>query len=252
MKNIRELTKETVLARGKGNRGKDRGFAAVERQTNLSVEDLQNILKNEGSKQYFEQKKLNWHDLPGTIVELETLQKAIFPKAQVEFQKMASEATLKKISKNGLLSKYATVHFACHGYFDSDLSEMSSVLFSEVSEKLTESDDDGYLTIGEAATLNLSAQMVCLSACQTGLGEIKKGEGMVGLSRAFMVAGSRNVGVTLWSVDDEATAEFMSQMYKKVKGGMSYSEAYRKVKNEFRNSDEYSHPYYWAAFVVYE
>lgn len=71
--------------RGNGNRGKDRGFAAVERQTNLSVEDLQNILKNEGSKQYFEQKKLNWHDLPGTIVELETLQKAIFPKAQVEF-----------------------------------------------------------------------------------------------------------------------------------------------------------------------
>ena len=94
--------------------------------------------------------------------------------------------------------------------------------------------------------------MVCLSACQTGLGEIKKGEGIVGLSRAFMVAGSRNVGVTLWSVDDEATAEFMSRMYKKVKGGMSYSEAYRKVKNEFRNSDEYSHPYYWAAFVVYE
>lgn len=238
--------------RGNGNRGKDRGFTAVERQTNLSVEDLQNILKNEGSKQYFEQKKLNWYDLPGTIVELETLQKAIFPKAQVESQKMASEATLKRISKDGLLSKYATVHFACHGYFDSDLSEMSSVLFSEVSGKLTESDDDGYLTIGEAATLNLSAQMVCLSACQTGLGEIKKGEGMVGLSRAFMVAGSRNVGVTLWSVDDEATAEFMSRMYKKVKGGMSYSEAYRKVKNEFRNSDEYSHPYYWAAFVVYE
>ncbi len=238
--------------RGKGNRGKDRGFTAVERQTNLSVEDLQNILKNEGSKQYFEQKKLNWHDLPGTIVELETLQKAIFPKAQVESQKMASETTLKKMSKDGLLSKYATVHFACHGYFDPDLSEMSSVLFSEVSGKLTESDDDGYLTIGEAATLNLSAQMVCLSACQTGLGEIKKGEGMVGLSRAFMVAGSRNVGVTLWSVDDEATAEFMSRMYKKVKGGMSYSEAYRKVKNEFRNSDEYSHPYYWAAFVVYE
>ena len=238
--------------RGSGKRGKDRSFAPVDRQSNLSVADLQNILKNEGSAQYFEQKKLNWYDLPGTIVELETLQKATFPKAQVETQKTASEATLKKMSKDGLLSKYATVHFACHGYFDSDLSEMSSVLFSEVSGKLTESDDDGYLTIGEAASLNLNAQMVCLSACQTGLGEVKKGEGMVGLSRAFMVAGSKNVGVTLWSVDDAATAEFMARMYKKVKGGMSYSEAYRKVKNEFRNSDEYSHPYYWAAFVVYE
>ena len=238
--------------RGNGKRGKDRGLALVEKQTNLSVEDLQNILKNEGSAQYFEQKKLNWHDLPGTIVELETLQKATFPKAQVETQKTASEATLKKMSKDGSLAKYSTVHFACHGYFDSDLSEMSSILFSEVSGKLAESDDDGYLTIGEAASLNLNAQMVCLSACQTGLGEVKKGEGMVGLSRAFMVASSKNVGVTLWSVDDAATAEFMARMYKKVKGGMSYAEAYRKVKNEFRNSDEYSHPYYWAAFVVYE
>ena len=245
-----EEHKQTL--RGNGKRGYDRSFASVDRQTTLSVEDLQNILKNEGSAKYFEQKKLNWHDLPGTVVELESLQKATFPKATVETQKSASEATLKAMSKKGLLSNYSILHFACHGYFDSDLSEMSSVLFSEVSGKISESEDDGYLTIDEAASLNLDAQMVCLSACQTGLGEVKKGEGMVGLSRAFMVAGSKNVGVTLWCVDDEATAEFMTRMYKKVKNGMSYSEAYRKVKNEFRNSDEYSHPYYWAAFVVYE
>lgn len=238
--------------RGNGKRGKDRGFVAPGRRINLSVKDLQNILKNEGAAQYFAQKKLDWHDLPGTIVELETLRKATFPKAQVETQKAASEATLKKMSKDGLLSKYSTVHFACHGYFDPDLSEMSSVLFSEVSGKLTESDDDGYLTIGEAATLNLSAQMVCLSACQTGLGEVKKGEGMVGLSRAFMVAGAKNVGVTLWCVDDEATARFMSKMYRWVNSGLSYPDAYRRVKNEFRTSDDYNHPYYWAAFVVYE
>ncbi|MBO4640158.1 MAG: CHAT domain-containing protein [Treponema sp.] len=238
--------------RGNGKRGYDRSFATVDNQTRLSVEDLQNILKNEGSAKYFDQKKLNWHDLPGTVVELEALQKATFKKATVETQKSASEATLKSMSKNGLLSNYSILHFACHGYFDNDLSEMSSVLFSEVSGKISESQDDGYLTIGEACSLNLNAQMVCLSACQTGLGEIKKGEGMVGLSRAFMVAGSKNVGVTLWCVDDEATAEFMTRMYKKVKSGMSYSEAYRKVKNEFRNSDEYKHPYYWAAFVVYE
>lgn len=238
--------------RGNGKRGYDRSFATVDNQTRLSVEDLQNILKNEGSAKYFEQKKLNWRDLPGTVVELEALQKATFTKATVETQKSASEAALKAMSKDGLLSNYSILHFACHGYFDNDLSEMSSVLFSEVSGKISESQDDGYLTIGEACSLNLNAQMVCLSACQTGLGEIKKGEGMVGLSRAFMVAGSKNVGVTLWCVDDEATAEFMTRMYKKVKSGMSYSEAYRKVKNEFRNSDEYSHPYYWAAFVVYE
>lgn len=238
--------------RGTGKRGFDRSFATVESQTKLSAEALQELIKNEGSAKYYEQKKLNWRDLPGTIVEIETLQKSTFTKAKVETQKTASEANLKSMSKNGSLANYSILHFACHGYYDSDLSEMSSVLFSEVSGKISDSTDDGYLTIGEASSLNLNAQMVCLSACQTGLGEVKKGEGMVGLSRAFMVAGSKNVGVTLWSVDDAATAEFMTRIYKKVKSGMSYSEAYRKVKNEFRNSDDYNHPYYWAAFVLYE
>lgn len=238
--------------RGKGTRGSDRSFATVESQTKLSVEALEELIKKEGSAKYYEQKKLNWRDLPGTIIEIETLQKSTFPKAKIETQKTASESNLKSMSKKGILSNYSILHFACHGYYDSDLSEMSSVLFSEVSGKIMDSSDDGYLTIGEASSLNLNAQMVCLSACQTGLGEVKKGEGMVGLSRAFMVAGSKNVGVTLWSVDDAATAEFMTRMYKKVKSGMTYAEAYRKVKNEFRNSDEYNHPYYWAAFVVYE
>ena len=238
--------------RGNGNRGFDRSFATVESKTKLSVEDLKDLLKNEGSAKYYERKQLNWKDLPGTIIEIEALQKNTLSKAKVETQKTASEANLKYMSKKGILTNYSILHFACHGYYDPDLSEMSSVLFSEVSGKIIDSSEDGYLTIGEASSLNLNAQMVCLSACQTGLGEIKNGEGIVGLSRAFMVAGTKNVGVTLWSVDDAATAEFMTRMYKKVKSGMSYAEAYRKVKNEFRNSDEYSHPYYWAAFVVYE
>ena len=95
--------------------------------------------------------------------------------------------------------------------------------------------------------------MVCLSACETGLGEVKSGDGMVGLSRAFMVAGARHVGVTLWSVDDMATATFMANMYKKIeKKGMTYEQAYRQTKAELQKSEDYSHPYYWAAFTLYE
>lgn len=252
----KSLTEEehNQTLRGSGTREIDRGIATVDSQTlSLSEEDLRKLIETEGSSFYFEQKKLNWHDLPGTVVEVEKLKKTVFTNANTISEKKASEALLKELSKLGELSKYGILHFACHGYFDSDLSEMSSVLFSEVSEKLSDiSSEDGYLTVGEASTLNLSAQIVCLSACQTGLGENQKGEGMIGLSRAFMVAGAKNVGATLWCVDDEATAEFMARMYKKVKSGMSYAEAYRKVKNEFRNSDEYSHPYYWAAFVLYE
>lgn len=241
------------ILRGNGTKGFDRGTVLVESQSNLSRDELLKIKEVDGSKKYFEMKNLNWHDLPGTVTELEMLQRTAFKKVKIETQESASEASLKEMSATSLLKQYSILHFACHGYFDNDFSEMSSVLFSEVSGKLEgTSNEDGYLTISEAASLSLNAQMVCLSACQTGLGEIKKGEGLVGLSRAFMVAGSRNVGVTLWSVDDEATAEFMSRMYKKVRTGMTYAEAYRKVKNEFRNSNDYNHPYYWAAFVIYE
>lgn len=111
---------------------------------------------------------------------------------------------------------------------------MSSVLFSEVSGALKDSNDDGYLTISETALLNLNADLVCLSACETGLGEMKAGDGMVGLTRAFMVAGAKQVGASLWCVDDEATAKFMSSMYEKVvKNGMDYPTAYQKTKAEF-------------------
>ena len=76
---------------------------------------------------------------------------------------------------------------------------------------------------------------------------------MTGLSRAFMVAGARHVGVSLWQVHDEATAQFMTSMYKKIeKKSMTYEQAYRQTKVEFQKSDEHSHPYYWSAFVLYE
>lgn len=251
-KSLSEEEHERIF-QGKGTRGIDRGLSAVSAQTKLTEHELRKLIEQEGDAKYFEQKHFTWYDLPGTVLEVETLQKTIFKNADIKTQKSATESLLKNLSKQGMLSKYAVLHFACHGYFDSDVSEMSSVLFSEVSEKLNDvSDDDGYLTVGEAATLNLAAQMVCLSACQTGLGKIQKGQGLVGLSRAFIAAGAKNVGVTLWSVNDEATTEFMLRIYKKVKRGMSFSAAYQKVKNEFRNDEYYSHPYYWAAFILYE
>ncbi|MDE7228825.1 MAG: CHAT domain-containing protein [Treponemataceae bacterium] len=198
----------------------------------------------------------NLKDLPGTLTELNTLKDNVFKGKGYEqyVQEAASEQTVKQLSKNGTLSTYPLLHFACHGHFDKSIATMSSILFSEVSGKLGGvSSEDGYLTISEVSLLNLDADLVCLSACETGLGEVRIGDGMIGLNRAFMVAGGQRVGVTLWGVDDEATAEFMASMYKKVKqNGMDYEQAYRRTKAEFQKSEYYSHPYYWAAFVLYE
>lgn len=233
-------------------RGRMRGF--VNPAEFVSAADVARY--SDSPAGYFGQKNLRWKDLPGTLAELAVLkEKAVGKKRYDEYvQENASESNVKQLSHDGTLAQYPILHFACHGYFDKDFSDMSSILFSEVSGRLSDtSSEDGYLTIPEVATLNLDADMVCLSACETGLGKIKSGDGMTGLTRAFMVAGSRHVGATLWSVDDAATAEFMASMYKKIeKKGMTYEQAYRQTKAEFINSDDYAHPYYWAAFVLYE
>lgn len=242
------------------NRGRKRGLQTINFDLNIENEVqkafILQYVQDNGPSEYFRQKNLPWKDLPGTLAELNALKDTVFKGKGYEqyVQEAASEQTVKQLSKNGTLSTYPVLHFACHGYFDKSLTIMSSILFSEVSGKLGGiSSEDGYLTIPEVSLLNLDADLVCLSACETGLGEIKLGDGMIGLNRAFMVAGAKRVGVTLWSVDDEATAEFMASMYKKaVQNGMNYEQAYRQTKAEFKKSEYYSHPYYWAAFALYE
>src|SRR5208337_2363231 len=121
----------------------------------------------------------------------------------------------------GKLKQYSSIHLACHGYYDPEYPAYSAVVFSEVSGKLKNSKDDGYLTVEETALLNLQSDIVVLSACETGLGRMVRGDGVIGLTRAFQVAGSNRVLVTLWSVSDDATEQFMVSMYAKVKAGMT-------------------------------
>jgi CHAT domain-containing protein len=91
-----------------------------------------------------------------------------------------------------------------------------------------------------------------MSACETGLGKIVRGDGVVGLTRALLVAGSNRVGVTLWSVADDATSQFMLQVYKKVvKEKKSFKQAYHETKLEFIRSNNFSSPYFWSPFVLY-
>jgi CHAT domain-containing protein len=211
-----------------------------------------------GVRTYFAERQFFWANLPGTLREVERLKSEVFTSGDGETRiyhgEDASEARLKSLSAEGRLADYPYVILSAHGYFDNVQPEMSCVVLSDVSEPSDRGGgEDGYLTIAEAAVLNLRARMVSLSACETGMGGLSRGDGVVGLARAFLVAGAEGVGVSLWRVADEATGEFMVRVYRKVvKEGMDFAMAYQAAKEEFRVDPEWKHPYYWAAFTMYE
>lgn len=109
----------------------------------------------------------------------------------------------------------------------------------------------GLLTANDVYNLNLPAELVTLSACQTGLGKEIRGEGLVGLTRGFMYAGAERVVVSLWNVNDQATSELMARFYKNMlKGGQRPAEALRNAQVEMLRTPQWIAPYYWAGFVL--
>ncbi len=127
--------------------------------------------------------------------------------------------------------------------------ELSGVVLSLYDEK--GKSRDGFLRLQDIYNMNLPAELVVLSACETGLGENVKGEGIVGLTRGFMYAGAKRVVVSLWSVNDVATSELMGKFYQKMlQEKQNPVTALRQAQLEMWKSENWQSPYYWAAFTV--
>jgi CHAT domain-containing protein len=147
------------------------------------------------------------------------------------------------------LSKYRYVHFATHGYIDSERPDLSAIVLSLVDEE--GKPEDGFLRAHDIYNLNLPAELVVLSACETGLGKQIKGEGLVGLTQGFMYAGARRVVVSLWNVNDKATAELMARFYRgMLRENKTPAAALRTAQLEMSQQSKWRSPYYWAAFVL--
>ena len=147
------------------------------------------------------------------------------------------------------LSQYRFIHLATHGLLNTVHPELSGVVLSLFDEN--GADTDGFLRLNDIFNLNLPAELVVLSACETGLGKDVKGEGLVGLTRGFMYAGAKRVAVSLWSVNDTATASLMTKFYQQMlEKGLNPVAALRAAQLEMWKSEQWKAPYYWAAFVV--
>ncbi|MCU1268362.1 MAG: hypothetical protein JWM21_4680 [Acidobacteria bacterium] len=184
--------------------------------------------------------------LPFTRQEANQLM-ALAPKGSsfsaIDFQ--ASRATV----LDPALSQYRYVHIATHGLLDSERPGLSSLVLSMVDAQ--GKPQDGFLRANDIYNLKLPAELVVLSACQTGLGKDIKGEGLVGLTRGFMYAGAARVVVSLWNVNDKATADLMTKFYEKMlKRGERPAAALRAAQVEMWKQKQWQSPYYWAAFTM--
>jgi len=184
--------------------------------------------------------------LPGTRREADQIL-ALVPRSQTKaaFDFAASRQTV--ASKE--LGEYRYVHFATHGFLNSLHPELSGIVLSMVDDK--GNPQDGFLLAHEVFNLKLSAELVVLSACRTGLGKQVRGEGLVGLTRGFMYAGAPRVVVSLWSVNDEATAELMAGFYRgMLSEKLRPAAALRAAQISLMKESRWQSPFYWAAFTL--
>jgi CHAT domain-containing protein len=218
--------------------------------------------------------QLSFSPLPGTADEARVLQ-TLLPGATVLTQASATEGAIKRSSAPSIL------HIATHGFFLQDVVIPPAPMASRglalsvvrpedlvapgmrVENPLLRSglalaganvrrsgEDDGILTALEASELNLwGTKLVVLSACDTGVGEVKNGEGVYGLRRALVLAGAETQIMSLWPVDDEGTRELMVAYYKALQAGQGRAEALRQVQLKMLASPNRRHPFYWASFI---
>ena len=192
------------------------------------------------------QRELRIDRLPFTREEAERIM-ALAPAGSgmkaLDFQ--ASRATV----TSGQLSQYRYIHFATHGLADSQRPELSTILLSLYDEQGRP--QDGFLRAHEIYNLEMPAELLTLSACQTGLGKLTKGEGLVSLTRGFMYAGAARIVVSLWSVSDRATSELMVKFYRRMlAGGERPAAALRAAQVEMWRDNRWGTPFYWAAFTL--
>jgi tetratricopeptide (TPR) repeat protein len=185
--------------------------------------------------------------LPATLQEAKAIEALAAGRSALVATGVAAN---RKKAQSPELGRCRIVHIATHGLIDNANPELSGLALSPFDER--GAPQNGFLSMRDVCQLNLSADLVVLSACRAGLGTELSGEGLIGLTRAFHSAGARSVLASLWKADDAATAELMKVFYEGVfNRRLSFSAALRAAKEEIRRQPRWRAPYYWAGFVLH-
>lgn len=182
--------------------------------------------------------------LPGSGEEVKKISQ-IFKECSMEYQLNLRLDAREENARAPQMRNYGYIHFSCHGILG---SEFQCLALSQIPG----SSEDGYLTLDEIMNCDYNARLVVLSACKTGEGKMERGEGVTGLTRAIMYAGTPATVVSLWNVHEIGTKELMIRFYENlIKKNMDRAEAFQKAKLEMLSLKKFSSPYYWGAFVMY-
>jgi CHAT domain-containing protein len=245
--------KPTVLAFGDAIYAKEQTIVANKPQTEAptrerAAEGREEAGNRDPSITDFRQRGWRLSPLPGTRREVEEIAKLYGDAAIVKLGRESTKTAAQKESPT-----YTILHFAVHGWLDDRIGLNSGLALSqpEASGQNGEKGDSGLWQAWEIiGQTRVKADLVVLSACLTGLGQEVKGEGIIGLTRAFQYAGAKSVIVSLWSVSDASTAALMSQFYRELRRGEVKDVALQKAMVAVRGNPNWAHPYYWSAFIL--
>ena len=160
----------------------------------------------------------------------------------------ASESNFKNV-----ISDYKYIHISSHGFSNDQYPKLSGIAFSQPLNNNSDdtSAEDGILYAGEISSLTMpNADLLTLSACESGMGKLIKGEGLMALSRGFLLAGVPNIVYSLWRIPDKATTDLMTNFYKYILDGNSYAESLRLAKLDMISSGKYAFPIYWGGLML--
>jgi CHAT domain-containing protein len=197
---------------------------------------------------YLRSRGLSLAPLPWSRKEVEDIARIFDKSATVKLGRHATETSAKNESRD-----YTILHFAVHGWLDDQLGLASGLALSQPDALGREAtkQDNGLLQAWEILEqVRLDADLVTLAACETGLGQTVRGEGLIGLTRAFQYAGARSVVVSLWQVNDASTADFMNTFYRELRRGATKDVALQKAMIAVATKPKWRHPFYWSAFTL--